>query len=95
VNGVGYGMTLNDCKVTGFRGVFGPAERGGVAVGWNIVGVSGSPVDSMETLTAALVTARAAALSCALCCVCWQNLSPGPFHFAGSGARRGARGLPV
>ena len=55
VNGVGYGMTLNDCEVTGFRGEFGPAERAGVSVGWNIVGVSGSSVDSMETLASALV----------------------------------------
>ena len=54
VNGVGYGMTLNDCNVTGFRGEFGPAERAGVSVGWNIVGVSGSAVDSMETLASAL-----------------------------------------
>merc|ERR1719261_1345002 len=54
VQGVGYGMTLNDCKVTGYRGEFGPAERAGVQVGWDIVGVSGTMVDSMETLAAAL-----------------------------------------
>jgi hypothetical protein len=28
--------------VTGYRGEFGPAERAGVQVGWDIVGVSGT-----------------------------------------------------
>lgn len=37
-------------QVTGYRGEFGPAERAGVQVGWDIIGVSGTTVDSKETL---------------------------------------------
>ena len=37
-------------QVTGYRGEFGPAERAGVQVGWEIIGVSGTAVDSKETL---------------------------------------------
>ena len=43
-------MQLHDCKVTGFRGEFGPAERAGVQIGWEIVGAAGTRVDNMETL---------------------------------------------
>ena len=41
-------------QVTGYRGEFGPAERAGVQVGWEIIGVSGTAVDSKETLAGEL-----------------------------------------
>lgn len=71
-------LTTSCCcaaQVTGFRGEFGPAERAGVQVGWEIIGVSGTAVDSKETLAGERISMIMQNSSSCIPVVCPQRLT--------------------